>query len=229
MCWKENALYKGAVMVKAWQVGFILYAIPLLCCPAYAQNLVQNPGFEDSTDATDSPGWTLTAGHGTIFDNGQGQAEGPAIRPDEPPPSGNPNAHSGLWDVQFAATNAEDASAGTLSQAITTTAGSTYLVTFFLMNSDGPHNTFLATFGGQTVLSLTDSSAFGYTQYSYQVKATSSSSVLAFSAEQDPGYFYLDDISVEPAPAPVMGGGLVSLAVLLAGFSVRRARRPTAA
>jgi hypothetical protein len=104
-----------------------------------------------------------------------------------------------------------------------------YLVTFFLMNTDGPHNTFLATFGGQTVLSLTDSSAFGYTQYSYQVKATSGSSVLAFNAEQDPGFFYLDDVSVEPAPAPVTGGGLVSFGVLLAGFGIRRARRQAAA
>jgi hypothetical protein len=216
-------------MVQIARACAVLFALSAFAGSSSAQNLVQNPGFEDSTDSTDSPGWTLTAGHGTIFDSGQGQEEGAAIHTDEQPPSGNPNAHMGLWDVQFGATNPDDATAGTLSQSITTTVGSTYLVTFFLMNNDGPHNTFLATFGGQTVLSLTDSSAFGYTQYSAQIKATSNSSVLAFSAEQDPGFFYLDDVLVEPAPAPVTGGGLVSLGVLLAGFCVRRAQRRPAA
>jgi hypothetical protein len=216
-------------MAKVGQVGFVLAALTILCCPAYAQNLVQNPGFEDSTDSATSPGWTLAAGHGTVFDSGA-QVEGPGIQPEgELPPSGNPNAHSGLWDVQFGATNPDDATAGTLSQAIATAPGSTYLVTFFLMNSDGAPNTFLATFGGQTVLSLTDANAFGYTQYSYQVTATSESSVLAFSAEQDPSFFYLDDVSVEAAPAPITGGGLASFGVLLAGFGVRHARRRGAA
>jgi hypothetical protein len=209
-------------MVQVARACVVLFALSAFAGSSHAQNLVQNPGFEDSTSPTSSPGWTLVAGHGTVFDNGA-QEEGAAIHPDEGPPPGN--AHTGVWDVQFGATNPDDATAGTLSQAITTTPGSTYLVTFFLMNTDGPHNTFLATFGGQTVLSLNDAAAFQYTEYSLQLKATSTSSVLAFSAEQDPGFFYLDDVSVEAAPAPVIGGGLTSFGLLLAGLGVRHTRR----
>jgi hypothetical protein len=210
-------------MVQIARACAVLLALSACAGSSHAQNLVQNPGFEDSTSPTTSPGWTVTAGNDTTFDNGGSEAQG--IHPDEPPTEGNGNAHTGVWDVQFGATSASEATAGTLSQTIATVPGTTYLVTFFLMNTDGPHNTFLATFGGQTVLSLTDANAFGYTQYSANITATSGSSVLAFSAEQDPGFYYLDDVSVEAGPAPVMGGGLVSFGVLLAGFDTRRARR----
>lgn len=212
-------------MAVAVRVGAVLVALTIVSCPVRAQNLVQNPGFEDSTGPTGSPGWTLGSGGGTVFDNGGG-GEAVAVQEALVQAEGsNPNAHAGLWDVSFGATSPEGATSSSLSQTITTTPGATYLVTFFLMNSDGPHNTFLATFGDQTVLSLNDASAFGYTQFSQQVTATSRSTTLTFTAEQDPGFFYLDDVSVEAAPAPAVGGGLLSAAVMLAGLGIRRARR----
>jgi len=176
--------------------------------PALAQNLVQNPGFESTPDdgSNTSPGWTLDASSDTTYVNGEG------------------TANSGVWAVEFAATDAAGASQGTLSQAITTVPSTYYTVSFFLANEGGPHNTFLATFGGQTVLSLTDANAFAYTQFTATIRATSASSVLAFTAQQDPADFLLDDVSVEAGPLPVTGGGLLSFGVALTGFAVRRVR-----
>jgi hypothetical protein len=187
-------------------------AAAILACalahPASAQNLVQNPGFESTPDggANTSPDWTLDASSDTTYVSGEG------------------TAHSGIWAVEFAATDAAGATQGTLSQAITTAPSTYYTVSFFLANEGGPHNTFLATFGGQTVLSLTDANAFAYTQFTATIRATSASSVLAFTAQQDPADFLLDDVSVEAGPLPVTGGGLLSFGVALAGFAVRRAR-----
>jgi len=182
-------------------------------------NLVQNPGFENSQDsgngtATSTPFWTVSSGFGTDFvftDGGTTQSGG--------------SANSGLWYAEFAATSAASAQSATLSQSIATTAGTYYTVSFFLANFGGPHDTFLATFGGQTVLSLTDAPAFSYTKYTMVIKATSANSVLAFTGEQDPSSFGLDDVSVEAGPAPVMGGGLLSLGAAAFGFVARRLRR----
>jgi len=188
---------------------------------ARAQNLVQNPGFEESTDdgsggATTTPGWTLSPGFGTSFiftDGGTTQSGGSAN-------------NGSSWYAQFAATSAGDAQSGTLSQMIATTPGQYYTVTFFLANFGGPHNTFLATFGGQTLLSLTDQAGDGvYHSYTAVIRATSTQTRLAFTGEQDPSAFGLDDVDVEAGPAPVIGGGLVSLGFAAAGFVTRRLRR----
>jgi hypothetical protein len=187
-------------------------AVALAACASaphvLAQNLVLNPGFEETSaaDPSTSPDWTLAAGTDTTYVNGEG------------------TAHSGVWAVDFAATDAASATQGMLSQAITTTPSTYYTVSFFLANEGGPHNTFLATFGGQTVLSLTDADAFGYTQYSATIRVTSARSVLAFTAQQDPADFLLDDVSVEAGPLPLAGGGLMSFGVALAGFAARRLR-----
>jgi hypothetical protein len=185
-----------------------LVACAMTAPEAWAQNLVQNPGFENTPNdgSNTSPGWTLDAASATSF------------------VSGETTANSGIWAVDFAATDAAAATQGTLSQAITTVPSTYYTVTFFLANEGGPHNTFLATFGGQTVLSLTDANAFGYTQYTATVRATSATSVLAFTAQQDPADFLLDDISVQAGPLPAAGGGLISFGIAIAGFAVRRMR-----
>lgn len=181
---------------------------------ANAQNLVQDPGFESSTSSSFSPDWTLNSGDGTIFYDDQGQ--------------GTTYAHTGDWSAEFMAVNASQASSGTLSQTIETMPMRTYLVSFFLSNHGGPHDTFLATFGGQTVLSLTDAPAFGYTKYSAMITTgkKADSAVLAFTGEQDASAFSLDDVSVvaEGAPAPTIGGGLMPLVIVMIGAAIRRIR-----
>ena len=202
----------NSVVVGCRLVGVLRLAIAGLvacaaACPALAQNLVQNPGFESTpTGGASSPDWTLDTTSGTTYVNGQG------------------TAYTGVWAVDFAAAGAAADSQGTLSQTITTTPSTYYTVSFFLANEGGPHNTFLATFGGQTVLSLTDASAFSYKEFTTTIRVTSRSSVLAFTGEQDPSDFLLDDVSVEAGPLPVTGSGLLSFGIVLAGFAVRRMR-----
>jgi hypothetical protein len=186
-------------------------AMLLSADPATAQNLVLNPGFENSTGTGTSLDWTVVAGNGTSFLDDRA------------------NAHAGIWSADFQAVSASQASSGTLSQTIATTPMTTYIVSFFLLNQGGPHDTFLATFGGQTVLSLTDAAAFGYTKYSATITTTarkSDSSVLAFTGEQDASNFDLDDVSVvaEGAPAPAVGAGLMSFAVVMICVAIRRTR-----
>jgi hypothetical protein len=183
---------------------------------ASAQNLVQDPGFESSIGSNSSPGWTLSSGNGTSFYDDQTQ--------------GGASAHTGDWSAGFAAVSAAQASSGTLSQTIATMPMTTYLVSFFLSDQGGPHDSFVATFGGQTILSLTDAPAFGYTKYSATITTgKSDSAVLAFTGEQDASAFYLDDISVVPegAPAPTVGAGLMSFVVVMIGVAVRRIRPRT--
>ena len=188
-----------------------LAAVILACASAnqaLAQNLVQNPGFEDTPNngSNTSPGWTLDPTSSTTYVNGTA------------------TANTGDWAAEFFAVDAAGATQGKLSQTITTVPSTTYIVSFYLENQGGPHNSFLATFGGQTVLSLTDADAFGYTRYSMTIIATARSSVLSFTGQQGPSDFLLDDVSVtaQGAPAPVTGGGLLSVAIVLAGFAVRR-------
>jgi hypothetical protein len=186
--------------------------------PVRAQNLVQDPGFEESTDSTTSPGWTLgMSGEGyTYFANN------------------SDTAHTGNWSATFGDASQQDATIDTLSQTITTVPQTTYLVSFYLADaSPGGGKTFMATFDGQTVLSLTSTDTAGYVFYSASIAATSSEATLAFSGTNPPAQFYLDDISVEAqgAPAPVPGTGGLSLiagAAMLAGVRWQRKRRKAA-
>ena len=102
----------------------------------------------------------------------------------------------------------------------------TYLVSFFLANTQGPPgNNFTATFDGQTILSLSEANAFGYQLFSGTAVARGTSAVLSFSGEQDPAFYLLDDVSVEAAPAPVTGGGIASALLVVAGIALYRRRR----
>ena len=118
---------------------------------------------------------------------------------------------------------------GTLSQTITTTPGQTYTLSFWLQNeaSGTQDNDFKAIWNGQTLLSLTDAAHSGYTQHTYTVTATGSTSTLEFSAANGPSQWDLDNISLttagstttdppagstttDPPAAPVISRGVVN-------------------
>jgi hypothetical protein len=183
---------------------------------AQAQNLVQNPGFEDSTSDTTSPGWKLDMSRERFT----GFANNSVF------------AHTGTWSANFGDLTQQDATIDTLSQVIPTVPMTTYLIIFFLSDyGTGSDKSFVATFDGQTVLSLTSQDTSPYTFYSASVVATSSEATLAFAGQNPSSQFFLDDVSVEPAPAPVPGAGGLSLivgAVMLAGSRLRRMRRKPA-
>ena len=82
-------------------------------------------------------------------------------------------------------------------QNISTVPGDTYQVQFWLSNpAGGTPSNFTASFGAATLVSLSNSAAQNYTEYTYDVTATGTSTELLFVGEQNPAYWYLDDVSV---------------------------------
>jgi hypothetical protein len=159
-------------------------------CSATAGNLVANCGFETG----DFTSWTLTGNDVPIALNNLYGVEGV-----DPFDGISPN--SGANQAFFADL---DANATTLQQAIATTASEMYTVSWFLAQ-DTPvgtqpteTNAFSASFGGVTLANLTAVPVQGYTEYSFVVAASSSSSVLSLTLGNDLGEFLLDDVSVVP-------------------------------
>jgi hypothetical protein len=159
-----------------------------------------NGGFETS-DFTD---WTLTGSQAdqynfvsAIDDKYYGITNIPAV-------DDGAFVHSGA----FGAFLGESGSLSELTQTLATTPGDLYLLSFWLddiaSGGTASPNQFLAAWGGKTVYSKTDLPAFGWTNLTFVVTATASSSVLEFASRNDPGGFGLDDISVRRITAPTI-------------------------
>jgi hypothetical protein len=145
-------------------------------------NLVQNPGFETG----DFTGWTVNSQFSGVDTE-------PAL------------AHSGNDSAFFG----QQGSLGTLSQALplATTPGTTYSFSFWYASDGGTPNELSATIGGTTVFDQTDipstfipanASQHGYVQFTTTFTATSTSTPLVFGVRDDPGFIFLDDVSVIP-------------------------------
>ena len=170
-------------------VALVGLGLALLAAPAaQAQNLVTNPGFETG----DYSGYTLT-----------GDSSGSYIS-------------SPGYNSDFSAALTTSTANGFLSQTLNTKVGQTYNISFYLESDGATPNTFSLAFGGTTVSSVTNlSSVLVFNQYTAVATATSNSTPLTFTYRDDPGYFYLDNISVTPAPVPE-ASTTVSFGVLLA-------------
>jgi len=130
--------------------------------------------------------------------------------------------YAGTYGAYFAGT--EPTAPDTISQAVQTIPGATYRVSFFLQNEEAaqPNNSFLARFANITLLDLSNDAGFGYRQFSSDVAAAGSQSVLSFTGYNMPAAFDLDNVSVtridaalalpEPGTAVLLGIGLAGLA-----------------
>jgi hypothetical protein len=138
-------------------------------------NLVTNGSFESGNFS----GWTVGGNSGVV-------AAGPQTLVDGHAESGKYAANIGAMDGD-----------ATLSQAIQTTAGQHYTLTFWLANAGGNgENDFSVKWNGTTLLSLTDAPAQGYTEYTFDVVGTASTSQLLISGRNDPSYWSLDGVTV---------------------------------
>ena len=152
---------------------------------ARAQNLVTNPGFETG----DFTGWTNNSS-GNFVNSG--------------------NAYDGTYSAWMGAVGSD----GDFNQSIATTTGHVYTVSFYLLNQGGTPDDFTASFAGVTIYTITNGNQMPWTLETGTVTATSSSSLLDFSARQDPAYWQVDDVSVTavvPEPGTL---GLIALGAL---------------
>src|SRR5215472_4062727 len=178
-----------------------LAAAAALSCvtPAFA-DFVSNGGFETG-DFTD---WTQFGNTG--FTGVQGDFAG------VPPHSGNFQAFFGSVD-----------STGGIFQDLTTVAGQTYNLTFWLYNFGGAPSSFSMSWNGAVISSMVNPPAFGYTEFSFSgLLATGTSTQLAFTFQQNPSYFLLDDVSVVRGTVPDGGNTLSLLGLAMVGICLIR-------
>jgi hypothetical protein len=191
-------------------------------------DLVANGGFETETlsgvlPVLPIPSWTAT---------GTGIAVDTAF----------PN--TGTYDAGFSSGSA-DPSPGTLSQAIATTPGGSYALSFALLDQAGfSGDSFTVAFGAFTAVVTGDNAAAPgdlpsfYTAESFTIPAvdiTAGSTALSFTGLHAPGIasvWSLDDISLVslgPVPVPEPRSAAMFATLLAAGLALGGSRRTSRA
>jgi len=124
-------------------------------------------------------------------------------------------AHSGYYCAAFGAVYDEN---DLITQALTTTPGSTYTFSFWLAADAESYLT--ASWNGTPVLNITPASGgFWWEQFSFIETASGPTTTIGFAGRNAPAYIYLDDVSVTAVPdggatASLLGLGLIGLGAL---------------
>lgn len=167
-------------------------------------NLIQNGGFETG-DLSD---WTVTGNTGFIGVATTGFA--------------GYTPHSGNYFAYLGAVG----SLGFLSQTVTDIAGATYQISFWLASNGATPSEFDIEWNGVSLYDKANLSAFAYTEFTFDVTGNGADT-LTFSERNDPSFFALDDVGLNPVSA-VPAPEPASIAILtsaLAGFRLIRRRR----
>jgi PEP-CTERM motif len=170
-----------------------LAALMIAAAPAVAAtNLIVNPGFETG----DFTGWTIggnsdPTAFGVLCLGGALVAEG------------NCSAYSSAIGAPV-----------TFSQTFATIVGQSYEVDYWALFDGASGSQFGATFGGTSLSNLNNpSGTLNFTRNN--LVATSALTTLTFSLRDDPGFMFLDAVSVTAVPEPetfaMLGVGLVAL------------------
>ncbi len=179
-------------------LGAVITAIGLaMAAPAQALNLVVNGGFETGN----FNGWVQLGNTG--FTGVQCPGPGPTVA------EGNCSAFFGPVG-----------SVGSIAQGINLHVGQLYLLTFAFLPDGGTPSSFSVSFGGVTLLNLTNPAASGYRSFSFAVLATAAAETLQFNFRDDPGFLFLDAVSLSvPEPASM---GLLGMALIAMFMGLRR-------
>ncbi len=149
---------------------FTTIATPAL--PQGAGNIVQNGGFETGNFA----GWTFS-----------GSANDTFVSLAFP--------HSGVFGALFGALDTPDY----IAQALPTSPGQAYLLSFWFASGDsggGTPNEFIVEWGGDKILDVTNLVSPAWTNMQFMVTATTTATSLRFGGWDNQDYILLDDISV---------------------------------
>ena len=134
-------------------------------------------------------------------------------------------ARSGTYGAFFGPTDV-----GGISQSFATIANTPYQVSFSLslLDSATP-NSFSWSWNGVTQSpALSNSAAFGYTQFSSVVQATGLSSTIAFNFRDPQAFFFLDNVAVAAIPELSVNALLSAGLLLTLVFARRRTKGPLA-
>ena len=103
-----------------------------------------------------------------------------------------------------------------LSQSIPTVPGQTYLLSCWFANPSGSTpNDFSMSWGGKSLLNLTNWNFTNWLNPQFFVTATGTNTALQFGFVDTPSYLALDEVTLQPFPAPVftsqyLSGGMIN-------------------
>lgn len=153
--------------------------------------------------ASEATSYTTFSGSNLVHNGGfeTGNFNGWAISGNTGYTNVNTLEHSGHYAAHLGPIGSD----GFLTQHISTAAGQSYVLDFWLQHDGGSGNDFSVLWNGAALLSLNEVSGQSYTHYTYEVTATSSTTDLVFEYRQDPAYWNLDDVTLRAGNTAASG------------------------